>query len=100
MSRDDWASLIDETLLTLDELCRVGTVSPDWVRARVDAGLLAAAGRAGAPWAFEPRAVERVRCMIRMERDFDAVPELAALVADLEAEIRRLRTQLRAAGLT
>lgn len=98
MSRDDWASLIDETLLTLDELCRVGAVSPDWVRERVDAGLLPSAGGAGA-WHFEPWAVERVRCMVRLERDFDAVPELAALVADLEAEIRRLRTRLRAAGL-
>jgi chaperone modulatory protein CbpM len=36
--------------------------------------------------------------MVRIERDFDAVPELAALVADLEAEIERLRRRLQALG--
>jgi len=99
MSRSELSSLIDEALLTLDELCRVGAVDPAWVRERVEAGLLAAATPAREPWQFEPQVVERVRCMVRFERDFDAVPELAALVADLEAEIRHLRARLRAAGL-
>jgi chaperone modulatory protein CbpM len=36
--------------------------------------------------------------MRRVERDFDAVPELAALVADLQEEIRHLRARLRQAG--
>ena len=44
-------------------------------------------------------ALQRVRCMVRLERDFDAVPELAALVADLQDEIERLRARLRRAGL-
>lgn len=99
MSRSDLSSLIDDAFLTLDELCNVGAVDPDWVRERVDAGLLAAVSQASDPWRFEPRVVERVRCMVRLERDFDAVPELAALVADLETEIRHLRARLRAAGL-
>lgn len=99
MSRDAWSNLIDEALLTLDELCRVGAVSPDWVRDRVDAGLLGPQRGAREAWRFEPQTVERVRCMVRIERRFDAGPELAALVADLEAEVRRLRARLRAAGL-
>jgi len=32
--------------------------------------------------------------MYRYERDFDAVPELAALVADMQDEIERLKRQL------
>lgn len=99
MSQDDMTTLIDEALLTLDELCRVAAVNADWVRARVDAGLLAAARRGHEGWRFEPPVLERVRCMVRLERDFDAVPELAALVADLEAEIHQLRSRLRRAGL-
>lgn len=90
---------IDEVLLTLEELCQVGAVDPAWVIERVEAGLLAAAAPTGEPNRFEPQTVERVRCMLRLERDFDAVPELAALVADMEAEIRRLRARLRGAGL-
>jgi chaperone modulatory protein CbpM len=37
--------------------------------------------------------------MARLERDFDAVPELAALVADLVDEIETLRARLRRVGL-
>ena len=52
-----------------------------------------------AAWRFDAIALRRVRSMVRLERDFDAVPELAALVADLEEEVQRLRAQLRRAGL-
>jgi len=100
MSRHELSNLIDDAFLSLDELCHVGAVDPDWVRDRVEAGLLAAASRASERWQFEPRVVERVRCMVRLERDFDAVPELAALVADLEHEIRHLRARMRAAGIS
>jgi chaperone modulatory protein CbpM len=37
--------------------------------------------------------------MRQLEQDFDAVPELAALVADLLEEMDDLRTRLRGAGL-
>lgn len=33
--------------------------------------------------------------MASLEQDFDAVPELAALVVDLEQELARLRSKLR-----
>lgn len=80
--------------LTLEELCRACAVSPDWVDERVRAGLLAPQGPAGG-WRFDAALLLRVRVMCRVERDFDAVPELAALVADLQDEIRRLRARLR-----
>jgi chaperone modulatory protein CbpM len=40
-----------------------------------------------------------VRQLRAPERDFDAVPELAALVADLLEEIHTLRGRLHRAGL-
>jgi chaperone modulatory protein CbpM len=100
MANDDDAltAWVDEALLTLDELCRATEVGPDWVAERVQAGLLASRHGERAAWRFDSLALQRVRCMVRLERDFDAVPELAALVADLEAEIRRLRTRLARAG--
>jgi chaperone modulatory protein CbpM len=87
----------DDEGLTLDELCRACAVSPDWVDERVRAGLLAPLQAAGA-WRFDAALLLRVRAMRRVERDFDAVPELAALVADLQEEIRHLRARLRQAG--
>lgn len=98
MNEDMLVVLVDETLLTLDELCRATEVGPDWVVERVQAGLLASRQGEGVAWRFDSLALQRARCMVRLERDFDAVPELAALVADLQAEIQRLRARLARAG--
>ena len=92
-------ALLEEAPLGVDALCRVGGVSPQWVQERVTAGLLAVAMVGGDDWRFDAVALHRVRCMVRLERDFDAVPELAALVADLQDEIERLRARLAAAGI-
>jgi len=80
----------DEVLITLEELTVVCSVSREWVRERLEEGLLPAApeGR------FTLRAVRRVRRMRELERDFDAAPELAALVADLLEELEALRARL------
>src|SRR5205814_9691221 len=86
--------LLDDALLTLDELCRAAAVESRWVRQRIDDGLLPAP----AAGAFDAPALRRVRRMVSIERDFGADAELAALVADLQDEIDRLRARLRRAG--
>ncbi|MBK1616522.1 MerR family transcriptional regulator [Rubrivivax gelatinosus] len=94
--RPDVQQRLDEALLlTLDELCRVGTVAPGWVLERVEAGYLQPAAGSGGNWRFDAFALHRVRRLALLEREFDAVPELAALVADLEDEIARLHRRLR-----
>ncbi len=89
--------------LSLDELVRICAVSREWVVERVEDGLLPAHGLAAsrdtAIWRFTSSAIWRTRRMHTLERDFDAVPELAALAADLMEELERLRQRLRAAGL-
>lgn len=97
-------AVLDDALMSLDELCRVGAVSPQWVTERVQGGLLQVAllqtdGEAWRAWRFDALALDRVRHMRRLERDFDAVPELAALVVDLLDEVHRLRASLRQAGI-
>jgi len=49
-------------------------------------------------WRFDAALLLRVRVMHRIERQFDAVPELVALVADLQDEISRLRARLHQAS--
>jgi chaperone modulatory protein CbpM len=93
------AATLEDALLSLDELCRVHAVSPQWVVERVEAGLLPPPPGAPRRWRFDAAQLHRVRCMARIERDFDAAPELAALVADLVDELDRLRARLRRAGL-
>jgi chaperone modulatory protein CbpM len=49
-------------------------------------------------WRFSSACLLRARRMHQIERDFDAVPELAALVADMLEEMDALRARLRHAG--
>jgi chaperone modulatory protein CbpM len=90
---------VDECWLGLDDLCRLAGVTPQWVRLHVDEGLLGAAGEGPQAWRFDAAALARVRRLCVVEHAFDAAPELAALVADLEDEIASLRARLRRAGL-
>lgn len=98
---------LDADGLSLDELVRICAVSREWVVERVEDGLLPASGLAAgmaagpgaAIWRFSSSAVWRTRRMHSLERDFDAVPELAALAADLMEELERVRQRLRDAGL-
>lgn len=92
--------VLDEAMLTLDELARACAVEPRWVEVRVEAGLLRCAGGAASEWRFASAELARARRMAALERDFDANEELAALVVDLIEEVQRLRARLRAAGLS
>lgn len=90
-------AVLDDVRFTLEDLCRQAAVTPPWVRQRVDEGLLAACESVAGHWLFDAAALRRARLMARLEREFDAVPELAALVADLQAEVERLRWRLQRA---
>jgi len=79
----------EDAQITLEELALVCAVTPEWVRTRVEEGLLPAAPE----WRFSAVAVRRVRRMRAIERDFDAAPELAALMADLLEELDALRAR-------
>ena len=81
----------DEELLTLEEVALVCAVTPEWLRDRVEEGLVPAAPE----WRFSAVVVRRVRRMRALERDFDAAPELAALMADLLEELDALCARLR-----
>jgi chaperone modulatory protein CbpM len=92
--------LLDEAALTVEELARACNVEPDWVVRRVQAGILG-----GQPavqlteWRFRSGDLLRARSLLRVERDFDANEDVAALVVDLSDELRRLRARMRALGL-
>lgn len=91
--------LVEEVGFTLQELARACTVSDAWVLLHVDDGLLTGSGDPAAGWRFSDRDLWRARRMWAIERDFDAVPELAALVVDLQEEVAALRARLGRAGL-
>ena len=100
--RDDdilTGALLEEACLTMEELASACSVSTEWIVRHVEEGALTGEGRSAVEWRFTRRDVWRVQHIYRLERDFDAAPELAALVADLLEEIDTLRARLRRAGL-
>jgi chaperone modulatory protein CbpM len=92
--------LLDEVALTLEELARAVDVEPDWVVRHVQAGVLGGEMTVQVTsWRFRSGDLDRARRLLRIERDFDANEDVAALVIDLGDEIRRLRSRLRVLGL-
>lgn len=87
--------LLEESWLTLEQAAAACDVEPAWLSAHLAAGLVPQVESVSGVWRFSGAAVLHARRMYRIERDFDAVPELAALVADLFAEVDDLRVRLR-----
>lgn len=91
---------LDEVALSLEELARACDVEPDWVVRHVEAGVLGGDTSVQlSEWRFRSDDLLRARHLLRIERDFDANEDIAALVLDLGEEIRRLRTRLYVLGV-
>jgi len=91
--------VLEGRCFTLEELCAACALEPDWVVRHIEEGLFPAPEGARSEWRFSAIGLARARRMHAFERDFEAVPELAALVADLLEEMDALRARLRTAGL-
>lgn len=92
-------ALLDDWWLDPPLLCRMAGVTEDWLHEHVTLGVLQVrSSAAGTEWRFDAADLRRVRRIADLERDFDAVPEMAALVADLEDELAQLRARLQRQG--
>jgi chaperone modulatory protein CbpM len=91
-------SLMEDTWLTLEQVAAACTVEPRWLLRHIEEGLFPHAESVAGVWRFSGASLSRARRMRQLERDFDAVPELAALVADLLEELDETRARLRCAG--
>ena len=90
---------LEEACLSLQQLASACAVEPDWVVTRVTEGLIPAMPGSQSEWRFTSVTLRRAQRMRQLERDFDAVPELAALFADMLEEMDALRAQLHQRGL-
>jgi chaperone modulatory protein CbpM len=95
MAEDD----LQDMLLTLEDLARLCAVERDWVLAHVEEGLLPCRVEGETRQLFSSAALVRARRMRRIERDFDAAPELAALFADMMEELDAMRALVRRSSL-
>lgn len=88
--------LDDNHPLTLEDLARACRQAPEWVAARVEAGVIESTTPGGQPaqWHFTSTTLVRARRIAQLEATFDADPHLAALATDLMEEVAQLRQRL------
>ncbi len=88
------AAFLEEDYLSLEQLSSLCKVEREWILRHIDDGLLTGLRGESGSWRFPLSELTRTRRILSIERNFDAVPELAALVADLQEELEKLRVQL------
>ena len=90
--------LLGDSALSLEELARACCRAPEWVSARVEAGVIETstpgANANTSEWHFTSTTLVRARRIAQLETTFDADPHLAALAADLMEEVEQLRRRL------
>lgn len=89
----------DEGVLALEELARACGVEVEWIIELVAVGVLAPEGREPTHWRFCAADLTCARRVTRLQRDFGASMEAAAVMIDLLKQIDQLHARLKQAGL-
>jgi chaperone modulatory protein CbpM len=83
--------VVEDSWLPLEQVSAVCNVEPEWLLRHIEDDLLPGATSISGTWHLSSAGLLRARRMRQVERDFDAGPELAALISDMLEEIDRLR---------
>jgi chaperone modulatory protein CbpM len=89
--------LLEGEVLHVEEMARLCGVSGQWLHARIQEEVIHAVQREGR-YFLSCTSVWRIQQVFKIERTYDADPQLAGLVADLVQEVRHLRKQLGVSG--
>ncbi|MGH8658715.1 MAG: chaperone modulator CbpM [Gammaproteobacteria bacterium] len=89
----------EEGALSLEEIAYACGAEAQWIVELVEVAILVPQGAEVAAWRFGAADLMRARRLARLQRDFGASTEAAAVILDLLDEIERLRAQLRRAGM-
>lgn len=89
----------DEGVLSIDELARACRAEAQWIIELVAVGVLEPQGTEISRWRFRAADLTCARRVARLQRDFDASLDAAAVMLDLLDQIEQLRVRLKRAGL-
>lgn len=89
----------DEAVLSIEELARACGAEAQWIIELVAVGLLEPQGAEISRWRFRATDLSCARRVARLQRDFDASLDAAAVMLDLLDQIEQLRARLKQAGL-
>jgi chaperone modulatory protein CbpM len=101
MSNAFQTTVVETTPLSLADLARAVGAEERWVVQLVEVEILHVEAPQEPPerWHFRSADLQRALAARRLERDFGANLDTAALVLDLQQEVRRLHAVLAAHGL-
>jgi chaperone modulatory protein CbpM len=89
----------DEGVLALEELARACGAEATWIIELVAVGVLAPEGGETTDWRFHAADLTCARRVARLQRDFGASMEAAAVMIDLLKQIDQLHARLKQVGL-
>ncbi len=89
----------DEGVLALEELARACGAEVEWIIELVAVGVLAPEGGQTTDWRFHATDLTCARRVARLQRDFGASMEAAAVMIDLLKQIDQLHARLKQVGL-
>ncbi|OOO01851.1 MAG: Chaperone modulatory protein CbpM [Chromatiales bacterium USCg_Taylor] len=89
----------EQGALSLEEMVEACGTEVEWIVELVEVGVLSPEGPDETAWRFGALDLLRARRLARLERDFAASAEAAAVILDLLDEIERLRACLIRAGV-
>jgi chaperone modulatory protein CbpM len=94
-------TVLESSPLSVRELARAVGAEDQWVVRLVEVEILHVDAPADPPerWHFRSADLQRALAARRLERDFGANLDTAALILDLQAELHRLRALLGAHGV-
>ena len=95
---DTTVTVIDTSPLTVRELARAVGAEDQWVLRLVEVEILHVDEPTAPPerWHFRSADLQRALAARRLERDFGANLDTAALILELQSELRRVRSVLAA----
>jgi chaperone modulatory protein CbpM len=89
----------DEAVLSLEDFAMACPAEISWIAELVAMDVLSPEGMERSNWRFRATDVTCARRVARLQRDFDASLDAAAVMLDLLDQIERLRARLKRAGL-
>ena len=89
----------DEGVLSIEELARACSAEAKWIIELVAVGVLKPEGREITDWRFRAEDLTCARRVARLQRDFEASLDAAAVMLELLDQIERLRARLQRAAL-
>jgi len=89
----------DAGVLSIEELARACGAEAQWIIELVAVGVLEPQGTETSRWRFRAADLTCARRVSRLQRDFGATIEAAAVMIDLLHQIEQLRARLKQAGL-